>query len=84
MHNFAPNSLNFKSGTGLYCVWVYVHEDGRDRLVSKWINPASTAVKSQLQGIASRIEQAVSSCEVLATADAGEPDAEHPKLALRG
>ena len=84
MRNFAPNSLNFKSGTGLYCVWVRVHEDGRDRLVSKWIDPASTTVKSQLQGIAGRIEQAVSSCDVLAPDDVGEPDAEHPKLALRG
>jgi hypothetical protein len=84
MRNFAPNSLNFKSGTGLYCVWVCVHEGGKDRLVSKWIDPASTTVKSQLQGIAGGIEQAVSSCEVLATADAGEPDTEHPKLALRG
>ena len=41
MHNFAANFWNSMTGTGLYCVWVRVHDDGGDRLVSRWIDPAT-------------------------------------------
>ncbi len=41
MHNFAANFWNSTTGTGLYCVWVRVHDDGGDRLVSRWIDPAT-------------------------------------------
>ncbi len=49
MRNFAPIFWNSTTGSGLYCVWVLVHDDGGDRLVSIWIEPAATAFKSQPQ-----------------------------------
>jgi hypothetical protein len=42
MRNLAPNFWNSTAGSDLYCVWVPVHEDGRDPLVSIWIDPAAT------------------------------------------
>jgi hypothetical protein len=41
MRNSAANFWNSTTGTGLYCVWVRVHDDGGDRLVSRWIDPAT-------------------------------------------
>jgi hypothetical protein len=48
MRGFLPNFSNSTIGSSLYCVWVRVHSDGRDRLVSIWIDSAATAFKSRL------------------------------------
>jgi hypothetical protein len=48
MRGFLPNFSNSTTGSSLYCVWVRVHNSGRDRLVSIWIDPAPTAFKSRL------------------------------------
>jgi hypothetical protein len=48
------------TGSGLYCVWVRVYENGRDRLVSIWIDPSSTAFKSRLQEGSNGIDPAAS------------------------
>jgi hypothetical protein len=48
-------SENFKNSTrvsGLYCVWVPVHDDGGNRLVSIWIDRAMTAFTSDGSGTA--------------------------------
>jgi hypothetical protein len=46
MRNITENLWNSTRGSKLYCVWVPVHADGGDRLVSIWIDPALTAFKS--------------------------------------
>ena len=46
MTNFVNNLNNFTGRRGLYCVWVPEHDDGGDRLVAIWIDPAMTAFKS--------------------------------------
>ena len=46
MRNITENLWNSTRGSNLYCVWVPVHADGGDRLVSIWIDPALTAFKS--------------------------------------
>ena len=49
MFVFSANFSNSFTGSRLYCVWVRVHDNARDRLVSIWIDPARTAFKSRLQ-----------------------------------
>jgi hypothetical protein len=49
MFEIPRNDSNSSTGSGPYCVWVRGHENGRDRLVSIWIDLASTAFKSRLQ-----------------------------------
>jgi hypothetical protein len=46
MRNITENLWNSTRGSNLYCVWMPVHTDGGDRLVSIWIDPALTAFKS--------------------------------------
>jgi hypothetical protein len=46
MRNFTKNLGNFTNGSGLYCVWMLVHDDGGDRLAAIWIDRALTAFKS--------------------------------------
>jgi len=46
MRNIAENVWNSTRGSGLYWVWVSVHDVGGDRLVAIWIDPALTAFKS--------------------------------------
>jgi hypothetical protein len=58
MFGFSPNFSNSSTGSRLYCVWVPVHENGRDRLVSIWIDPASTAFESRLQEASCGIDPA--------------------------
>jgi hypothetical protein len=49
MRNTTENLENFATGASLYCVWVPVHDDKGDRLVSIWIDPALTAFKAQME-----------------------------------
>jgi hypothetical protein len=49
MFEFSRNFSNSSTGSRLYCVWVRVHENGRDRLVSIWIDPAANTFKSRLE-----------------------------------
>jgi hypothetical protein len=46
MRNITENVWNSTRGSGLYCVWVPVHDIGGDRLVAIWIDPALTAFQS--------------------------------------
>jgi hypothetical protein len=46
MRNITQNLWNSTRDSGLYCVWVPVHDDGGDRLVAIWIDQALTAFKS--------------------------------------
>ena len=46
MRNITEQLWNPTTGASLYCVWVPVHDDGGDRLVAIWIDPAMTAFKS--------------------------------------
>ena len=46
MRNITENVRNSRRGSGLYCVWVSVHDDGGDRLVATWIDRVLTAFKS--------------------------------------
>ena len=48
------------TGSGLYCVWVQVHENGRDRLVSIRIDPAANTFKSRLERASCGIESTAS------------------------
>jgi hypothetical protein len=43
MRNVTENFGNFTNGSGLYCVWMPVHDDGGDRLAAIWIDRAMTA-----------------------------------------
>jgi hypothetical protein len=36
---------------GLHCVWLRVHDDGGDRLISIWIDPTQTAFQAQIEGL---------------------------------
>jgi uncharacterized protein GlcG (DUF336 family) len=49
MRNFTGNPWNSTTGSHLYCVWITVHDDGGDRLVSIWMDPAMTAFQPQAQ-----------------------------------
>jgi hypothetical protein len=49
MRNFTDNPWNSTTGSPLYCVWITVHDDGGDRLVSIWMDPAMTAFQPQTQ-----------------------------------
>ena len=57
---FSRNFSNSSTGSRLYCVWVRVHDNARDRLVSIWIDPARTAFKSRLREASCGIDPAVS------------------------
>jgi hypothetical protein len=46
MRNITENFYNSATDSGIYCVWVPVHGDRGDRLVSIWIDRAMTAFKS--------------------------------------
>jgi hypothetical protein len=46
MRNIMDDFYNSATDSGLYCVWVLVHDDRGDRLVSVWIDRAMTAFKS--------------------------------------
>jgi hypothetical protein len=46
MRNIAEKLRNRITDSSLYCVWVPEHDDGGDRLVAIWIDPAMTAFKS--------------------------------------
>jgi hypothetical protein len=70
------------TGSSLYCVWVRVHENGRDRLVSIWIDPASTAFKSRLQEGSYGIDPAASPFGRLAENDVDRLDPEGPHYVL--
>jgi hypothetical protein len=50
MRNYTENSGNSMTGSSLYCVWVPVHDDRGDRLVSIWIDPVLTAFRPQMEG----------------------------------
>jgi hypothetical protein len=60
MFGFSRNFSNSSTGSGLYCVWVQVHDNARDRLVSIWIDPARTAFKSRLREASCGIDPAAS------------------------
>jgi hypothetical protein len=47
MFGFSRNVSNSSTGSHMYWVWVRVHDSGRGRLVSIWIDPAPTAFKSR-------------------------------------
>jgi hypothetical protein len=49
MSNITENLENSTTGSSLYCVWVSAHDEGGDRLVAIWIDPALTAFKAQMQ-----------------------------------
>jgi hypothetical protein len=49
MFVFSRIFSNSSTGSRPYCVWVPVHENGRDRLISIWIDPARTAFESRPQ-----------------------------------
>jgi hypothetical protein len=46
IRNLTKNLWDSTTGSGLCCVWVLVHDDGGDRLVSIWIDLALTALRS--------------------------------------
>jgi hypothetical protein len=46
MRNITEKLQNSTKVSRLYCIWVTVHDDGGDRLVSIWIDRAMTAFKS--------------------------------------
>jgi hypothetical protein len=48
MTNFTNNSEKFTARSGLYRVWVPLHDDGRPPLISIWIDPAMTAFEVQV------------------------------------
>ena len=76
MFGFSRNFSNSSTGSGLYCVWVRVHENGRDRLVSIWIDPARTAFKSRLQEASCGIDPAATSLAPQERNDVNRFDAE--------
>jgi hypothetical protein len=47
MTNFTNNFEKFTARSGLYRVWVPLHDDGRAPLISIWIDPAMTAFERQ-------------------------------------
>jgi hypothetical protein len=57
MFGCSRNFSNSSTGSDLYCVWVQVHDNARDRLVSIWIDPARTAFKSRLQEASCGIDE---------------------------
>ena len=50
MTQFSNNFANCTTRTGLYRVWVPLHDDGRAPLISIWIDPTMTAFEQQ-QGL---------------------------------
>lgn len=45
MRHITQNLLNSARNSNLYCVWVQVQDEGRERLAAIWIDPAMTAFK---------------------------------------
>jgi hypothetical protein len=56
MRSYSLNFLNSSKGKSLHCVWVRVKDGRGDRLVSVWIDPAATAIKTQRQEKACAID----------------------------
>jgi hypothetical protein len=76
MFGFAGNFSNSSTGSRMYCLWFRVQENGRDRLVSMWIDPASTAFKSRLQKALCGIDPAATPSGRQEANDVDRPDAE--------
>jgi hypothetical protein len=55
MRNITENLLNSTRNSNLYCVWVPIQDNGRERLVAIWIDRAMTAFKSCAPEIADEI-----------------------------
>jgi len=49
MANFVKNSENFTVRSGLYRVWVPLHDDGKLPLVAIWIDPTMSAFEPEPQ-----------------------------------
>jgi hypothetical protein len=47
--NTTENLGDSTTGSSLYCVWVPVHDEGGDRLMSIWIDRVLTAFEAQVQ-----------------------------------
>jgi hypothetical protein len=58
MRNIANNFWNVTAGSGLYRIWVAEPCDGRERLVSIWIDPAMTVFELEFQDKADGIDKA--------------------------
>jgi len=76
MFGFSRNFTNSSTGSRLYCVWVRVHDNARDRLVSIWIDPARTAFKSRLREASCGIDPAASPFGRQEETDVDQRDAE--------
>jgi hypothetical protein len=76
MFIFSRNFSNSSTGSRPYCVWVPVHENGRDRLVSIWIDPARAAFKSRLQEASGGIDAAATPLGPKEKPDVDQRDAE--------
>jgi hypothetical protein len=72
MCNTTENLGDSTTGSSLYCVWVPVHDEGGDRLVSIWIDRALTAFEAQMQ------EGTYETCTTVTT------QAEHVEIAVTG
>ncbi len=57
MRNRTDNLANSMTGSSLYCVWVPVHDDRGDRLISIWIDPVLTAFRPQMEGKMHKVDR---------------------------
>jgi hypothetical protein len=71
MRNIMETLWNYTTGSHLYCVWVPVHEDGGDRLVSIWIDREMIAFKRCSSETSDGIGTAATGC-------AGQEEDVHP------
>jgi hypothetical protein len=62
MRNLTDNLWNSTRGSNLYCVWVPVHDDGGDRLISIWIDPVQSAFRPQMEGKMHEVCRVVVTC----------------------
>jgi len=76
MFVFSRIFSNSSTGSRPYCVWVPVHENGRDRLISIWIDPARTAFKSRPQESSCAIDAAAAPFGPKEKPDVDQRDAE--------
>ena len=63
------------TGSGLYCVWVRVYDNGRDRLISIWIDSAANTWKSRVERASGGIEPAATPFALQERNDADRLDA---------
>lgn len=63
MRNLSDNLVNSATGPLLYCVWIRVHDDRGDRLVSIWMDSAMTAFQPQPREKACGTATVETSCE---------------------